>query len=390
MRVYHFRRKNIRVLVLATILLASTILSACKLYLPTATPLPPSASPLPVTTAVPASPTATTSPASPTPKLPTLTPAPTASPTPQLSLIGPENAPDLEKVNKVQENGAQFFSFANQGQSFALAAGGEIILYNTAPSLIRTSIPAENITILTAAADQRTLAWANQENNIRLVNIPQPSQSYTLTNAGGPVTSLTFTPSGSQLASASYENQLKVWDTSTGQISKNWELPYWLSNLSYSPDGTQIGGVDLPNFTVRILDAATGDEIKSLTWSESASPALYGAYFSLDWKTIAWVARGTVQLMSVESGKLGPILSHEDAVNALAWSPDSTLIATASAATVNGNFVPVVEVWNAASGKTLNTLVLSNPAIQIAFSPDGKRLASLDSTGTLQFWAVQG
>jgi WD40 repeat protein len=390
MRVYQFRRKIFPALLLVTVLSASTILSACKLYVPTATPLPPSASPLPTTTAIPASPTATTPPASPTPVPPTFTPTPTASPTPQFSLIGPDNATDLESVNKIQENGAQFFSFANQGQSFVLASGGEILLYNTAPSLIRTSIPAENITILTASADQRSLAWANQQNNIRLVNIPQPSQSYTLTNAGGQVTSLTFAPSGGQLASASYENQLKVWDTSNGQISKNWELPYWLSNLSYSPDGTQIGGVDLPNFTVHILDASTGSEIKSLTWSESASPALYGAYFSPDWKTIAWVARGTVQLMSVESGKLGPIFSHEDAVNALAWSPDNTLVATASAATVNGNFVPVVEIWSAGNGKTLNTLVLSNPAIQITFSPDGKRLATLDSTGTLQFWAVQG
>jgi WD40 repeat protein len=389
MRVHQFRRKVFQALVLAAVLSAFTILSACKLYLPTATPLPPSATSLPATTAVPASPTATTPPASPTPVPPTLTPAPTASPTPQFSLIGPENATDLESVNNVQENGAQFFSFANQGQSFALASGGEIIIYNTAPSLIRTSIPAKEITIMTASADQRSLAWANQQNNIRLVNIPQPSQSYTITSTGGPVTSLTFAPSGRQLASASYENQLKVWDTSNGQISKNWELPYWLSNLSYSPDGTQIGGVDLPNFTVHILDASTGSEIKSLTWSESASPALYGAYFSPDWKTIAWVARGTVQLMSIESGKLGPILSHEDAVNALAWSPDSTLLATASAATVDGNFVPVVKIWSADSGKTLNTLVLSNPAIQIAFSPEGKRMATLDSSGTLQFWAVQ-
>jgi WD40 repeat protein len=403
MHIHPFRNRMFQALLLAAILSTSTILSACKLYLPTAappalppaSPLPPSASPAPAITTLPATATATTPPASPTPLAPTQTPAPThtppsASPTPQLSLIGPENVTDLQKINKVQENGAQFFTFANQGQSFALAAGGEIMLYNTPPSLIRTSIPAENITILTASADQRALAWANQQNDIRLVNIPQPSQSYTITSTGGPVTSLAFAPSGSQLASANYENQLKLWDTANGQISKNWDLPYWLSNLSYSPDGTQIGGADLPNFSVHILDAASGKEIKSLTWSESASPALYGAYFSPDWKTIAWVARGTVQLMSVENGKLGPLLSHEDAVNAVAWSPNSTLLATATAATVDGNFVPVVEVWSADSGKTLNTLVLSNPAIQIAFSPDGKRLATLDSNGTLQFWAVQG
>jgi WD40 repeat protein len=388
------RSKIIQVLALVAALSASMTLSACTLYVPTPSPLPATTSLPPATTAVPVSPTPTIPPASPTqasptPAPPTLTPTPSASPTPQFSLIGLQNVTNLEKVNKVQATGAQFFAFVNQGQTFALAAGGQIELYNAAPSLQNINIPAKNIKLLGASPDQRALAWVNQDNNIHLVNIPQPSQSYTLTGNTGEVTSLAFAPSGSQLASASYENQLKVWDTSNGQISKTWDLPYWLSNISYSPDGTQIGGVDLPNFTVHILDAATGNEVKSLTWSESASPALYGAYFSPDWKTIAWVARGTVQLMSVESGKLGPLLSHEDAVNALAWSPDSTLVATASAATVNGNFVPVVELWSADTGKTLNTLVLSDPAIQISFSPDGKTLATLDSAGTVQFWAVK-
>ncbi len=398
------RSKIFQALALVVALSASMIMSACTLYLPTPSPLPASTSLPLATTAVPATPTRTTppasptqasptqaspTPASPTPAPPTLTPTPSASPTPQFSLIGPQNVTDLEKVSKVQATGAQFFTFVNQGQTFALAADGQIELYNAAPSFQNISIPAKNIKLLDASPDQRALAWVNQDNNIHLVNIPQPSQSYTLTGTTGEVTSLAFAPSGNQLASASYENQLKVWDTSNGQISKTWDLPYWLSDISYSPDGTQISGVDLPNFTVHILDAASGNEVKSLTWNESASPVLYGAYFSPDWKTIAWVARGTVQLMSVESGKLGPLLSHEDAVNALAWSPDSTLIATASAATVNGNFVPVVELWSADTGKTLNTLVLSDPALQISFSPDGKTLATLDSAGTVQFWAVK-
>lgn len=398
MHVNSLHSRLIRALFLAVALSISVILSACTLFLPTASPSPTATSFQPVTTAVPPSTTPTTAPASPTqpsptppsptPAPPTPTPTSPASPTPQLSLIGPQNVTNLEKVNQVQQNGAQFFAFVDQGQTFALAASDRIELYNPAPGLQNISVPAKNIKILATSPDQHALAWANQDNQIRLWNIPQPSQSYTLTGVTGEVTSLAFAPSGSQLASASYENQLKVWDTANGQVSNNWDLPYWLSDLSYSPDGTQIGGVDLPNFTVHILDAATGNEVKSLTWSESTSPALYGAYFSPDWKTIAWVARGTVQLMNVESGKLGPMLSHEDAVNALAWSPDSTLLATASAATVNGNFVPVVELWSAESGKTLNTLVLTNPAIQITFSPDGKSLATLDSTGTLHFWAV--
>ncbi|MEJ2600200.1 MAG: hypothetical protein P8Z00_17835, partial [Anaerolineales bacterium] len=159
-----------------------------------------------------------------TPIPPTPTSTSTASPTPQFSLIEPQNVTNLEKVNQVQQNGAQFFAFVDQGQTFALAAGDKIELYNPTPGLQNISVPAKNIKILATSPDQHALAWANQDNQIRLLNIPQPSQSYTLTGVTGEITSLAFAPSGSQLASASYENQLKLWDTANGQISNSWDL----------------------------------------------------------------------------------------------------------------------------------------------------------------------
>jgi WD40 repeat protein len=93
--------------------------------------------------------------------------------------------------------------------------------------------------------------------------------------------------------------------------------------------------------------------------------------------------------MDVASGELGPTLSHEDFVNTVAWSPDSSLLASSSAATIDDNFSPAVVVWDGTSGETVNVLAQEEPVLGLAFSPDGSRLASLNSSGTLQLWAEQ-
>jgi WD40 repeat protein len=93
--------------------------------------------------------------------------------------------------------------------------------------------------------------------------------------------------------------------------------------------------------------------------------------------------------MDVETEKLGQTLNHEDFVSATSWSPDGQLIATASAATVNGNISPVVILWDVATGKPANTLVQPDAAVSLEFSTEGFSLATLVNKGLLSLWAVK-
>jgi WD40 repeat protein len=93
-------------------------------------------------------------------------------------------------------------------------------------------------------------------------------------------------------------------------------------------------------------------------------------------------------LMDSSNGELGPIISHEDFVSAVAWSSDGQLLSTAAAATVGNDFVPVVYLWNAATGQQVNMLQQNMPITSLSFSPDGKALGTLDSTGAIEMWSV--
>ena len=53
--------------------------------------------------------------------------------------------------------------------------------------------------------------------------------------------------------------------------------------------------------------------LKQLEWTEAVNPSLSGAFFSPDWKKLAWVSQSVVQFMDVTTGKTTTLLSHEDA-----------------------------------------------------------------------------
>jgi hypothetical protein len=91
-----------------------------------------------------------------------------------------------------------------------------------------------------------------------------------------------------------------VQKTGNSPSAQNWSLPTWLANLSFSPDGSQLAGADLANFSIYFLNVATGDVVHKLEWLDSVTPALYGVQLSPDWRYAAWVSQNVIQIMAVE------------------------------------------------------------------------------------------
>jgi roadblock/LC7 domain-containing protein len=304
-------------------------------------------------------------------------------------VITPQNAANLQSANQITQPGARGFAQLASPMNVALVTDKEIILYQGTPPVESGRLAAPGTTTTTASPDGQLLASTGEDNVIHIWDTATNKEITALKGHTGAVTGLDFSPDGKILATSSYDKTVRQWDPKTGKLLTTWTFPYWPATIQFSPDGSQLAGTELDNFTVYIWNAKDVKEQRSLSWTETASPALYSAIFSPDWKTLAWTARGTVQLMDVESGELGKALSHEDFVSATSWSPDGKLIATASAATVNGNFSPVVILWDVATGKPVNTLVQSNPAIDLDFSSDGLSLATLVNEGILSLWAVK-
>jgi hypothetical protein len=374
-------------LLITALLIAALLLAGCartpETLPPPVTDVIPTTQP-PTTSEIPATTSAPTD--DPTPE-PEITPT---TPTPPAVVIGPENLGELETVDTITSEESGFMTWVGQG-SLALASEQKVEIFQREPIERLADIEAgERPTVLAGCQSKDLVAWAGFDSHqIFLLDGLGQTEPVLLADMEGPVTSLAFSPDGEILAAAGYDNTITLFHVPTREQIDAWQFPSWITDLTFSPDGTQLAGVEAQAFTVHIWDAETGEELNRLLWEDHAAPVLYGVAFSPDWQKAAWVARGTVLVMDMQSGAEIAMLGHEDFVNSITWSPDSRLLVTSAAGTVGGQFSPALVVWDPNTGERLDMLVTSTPALEVAFSPDGSEMASLHTEGVVQIWGLQ-
>jgi hypothetical protein len=225
------------------------------------------------------------------------------------------------------------------------------------------------------------------------------------------ITCMAWSGDGKTLATWSRQDRvIHLWNPTTGEERHGLgPIEEWLNSLAFSPDGrTLTAGV--AEHAALAGNSGRGKE-NILLWAADSGKLLRRLkepaginclVFSTDGRTL--VAGGmdqSLHLWKMVSGQKHLTLKHGERVTSLAYSPDGKLLATANNKThtrisSDGTTGPLnlgkperprVRLWDMAAEEELAPLEGHQGAItSLAFSPDGKLLASASNDTTVLLW----
>ena len=168
---------------------------------------------------------------------------------------------------------------------------------------------------------------------------------------------------------------IQLYDFTTKADRLSITPDFQFAGVYFSPDGKRLAVDSLDAIEVVIYDTASGERVNSLSGFETAAP-VYGAAFSPDGRYLLWLSRGTAQPMDISTQTLMPALSHEDFIAAARMSRENSKVATAAGGTLNGEFQPLVTLWNPQNGAVLWQMGNAEYFSSLDFSPDDSILAA--------------
>ncbi len=195
---------------------------------------------------------------------------------------------------------------------------------------------------------------------------------------GGMIGSLAFTPDGKTLVSCGLWDGIRIWDVANGrQIRRLTHQTSGNRPLVLSPDGKWLAILSQTNNpkggSIAILDFATGRVVRSMGTQGSGGGFGYPLY-SPDGKVLAVSGQQTIELWDPESGRLLQTLKgHKDIVWSVAFSSDGKSM-------VSSSDDKTIRFWDVATGRQVRQITHNKGVVKIAWSPDGKLLASVDVT----------
>jgi WD40 repeat protein len=176
--------------------------------------------------------------------------------------------------------------------------------------------------------DGKLLASAGTDGAVRLWDVESGKEVRNLDGHGKPILALAFSPEGTKLASGGSDAMIRLWDVASGAEARSWGQPGEVRALAFFPDGQTLASAGADG-AVRVWSAADGVERQAL----GDLGDLSALDVAPDGRTVAAAGlNGTVCLWDTTARparpKFVPLFPPGHRVAGVAFSPDGRHLAT--------------------------------------------------------------
>ena len=217
------------------------------------------------------------------------------------------------------------------------------------------------------------------------------------------VYTIAFSPDGGTLAVAS-DGEIRLWDVGTGIHKATLRGLGLFSDLVFSPDGRTLAATNAPprsEISIFLWDIDPTDVRKSKLRCRLTDHKLgvNSIVFSPNGQLLASGHKfNNIRLWDIETGKLELIFKGHRYplwIQSVAFAPNGETLASLSISIQSSDSKAEILLWDTATGEYITTLIGHDKAVDnriplhsssIAFSLNGKILASGSLDGTVRLW----